>query len=342
MRTDDFDYNLPPELIAQKPIEPRDNSRLLVLNRQTQNIEHRHFTDILDYLQAGDVMIFNDSRVLPARLNAIKLKTGGKVEILLLRRLGPNVWETLVKPGRRVKQGTELELSNENRNIVCSAEVIEEGDAGLRTIRFSDDALLSELGRVALPPYIHEPLRNQNRYQTVYADRTGSVAAPTAGLHFTSELLERIKQKGVICRFVTLHVGLDTFRPVQEDDPAEHEIHKEYGWLNKETADVINRAKQEGRRVVCVGTTSVRIVEAAAKKSGGQMQSFEGWVDLFILPGHKFLVPDAMITNFHLPKSTLLMLISAFAGKELIDKAYQTAITEKYRFYSFGDAMLIL
>ncbi len=342
MRTDDFDYNLPPELIAQKPIEPRDTSRLLVLNRQSQSIEHRHFTDILDYLQAGDVMIFNDSRVLPARLNATKLQTGGKVEILLLRRLGPNVWETLVKPGRRVKQGTALELSNENRSIVCSAEVIEEGDAGIRTIRFSDDALLAELGRVALPPYIHEPLQNQSRYQTVYAYRTGSVAAPTAGLHFTPELLEKLKLKGVICRFVTLHVGLDTFRPVQEDDPAEHQIHKEYGWLDADTADAINLAKKAGRRVICVGTTSVRIVEAAAKKSGGQIQPFEGWVDLFILPGHKFLVPDAMITNFHLPKSTLLMLVSAFAGKELIDEAYQTAIAENYRFYSFGDAMLIL
>jgi S-adenosylmethionine:tRNA ribosyltransferase-isomerase len=342
LRTEDFDYNLPPELIAQTPIEQRDTSRLLVLDRRNGSIEHRHFTDILNYLQAGDVMIFNDSRVLPARLNATKLNTGGKVEILLLRRLGPNVWETLVKPGRRVKQGTELELNNEKRNIVCQAEVIEEGDAGIRTIRFSDDSLLSELGRVALPPYIHEPLQNQNRYQTVYADQTGSVAAPTAGLHFTPELLEKIKLKGVICQFVTLHVGLDTFRPVQEDDPAEHQIHKEYGWLNADTANVINRAKKEGRRVICVGTTSVRIVEAAAKKSGAQIQPFEGWVDLFILPGHKFLVPDAMITNFHLPKSTLLMLVSAFAGKELIDKAYQTAIAENYRFYSFGDAMLIL
>jgi len=342
LRTDDFDYNLPPELIAQKPVEPRDTSRLLVLNRQSGEIAHRHFPDIMDYLQAGDVMVFNDSRVLPARLSAKKSGTGGKVEILLLKRLEQNLWETLVKPGRRVKRGTELEISKGDNSIVCGAEVIEEGEAGMRTIHFSDDALLSELGQVALPPYIHEPLQNQSRYQTVYADQTGSVAAPTAGLHFTPELLDRIKLKGVKCLFVTLHVGLDTFRPVQEDNPAEHQIHKEYGWINVETANVINLAKREGRRVICVGTTSVRIVEAAAEKSGEQIQPFEGWVELFILPGHKFLVPDAMITNFHLPKSTLLMLVSAFAGKELIDKAYQTAISEKYRFYSFGDAMLIL
>jgi S-adenosylmethionine:tRNA ribosyltransferase-isomerase len=342
LRTDDFDYNLPPELIAQQPIEPRDTSRLLVLNRQNQSMEHRHFTDILEYLQAGDAMVFNDSRVLPARLSASKSGTGGKVEILLLKRLEQHLWETLVKPGRRVKKGTLLEMKDEHRNVTVNAEVIAEGENGLRTIRFSDDTLLAELGQVALPPYIHEPLQNQSRYQTVYADRTGSVAAPTAGLHFTPELLEKIKLKGVKSLFVTLHIGLDTFRPVQEENPMEHQIHKEFGILNAETANAINRAKKEGRRVICVGTTSVRIVEAAAQKSGGPIKPFEGWVDLFILPGHKFLVPDAMITNFHLPKSTLLMLVSAFAGKELIDRAYQTAMTEKYRFYSFGDAMLIL
>jgi S-adenosylmethionine:tRNA ribosyltransferase-isomerase len=342
LRTDDFDYNLPPELIAQTPIEPRDTSRLLVLNRQNGEIAHRHFPAILDYLQAGDVMVFNDSRVLPARLNAKKLNTGGNVEILLLKRLEQNLWETLVKPGRRVKDGTKLELTDENRNIIVNAEVIEQGEAGIRTIKFSDESLLSELGQVALPPYIHEPLKNQNRYQTVYADQKGSVAAPTAGLHFTPELLEKIKLQGIKCLFVTLHVGLDTFRPVQENNPEEHTIHKEYGYLSPEVANSINLAKKEGRRVFCVGTTSVRIVEAAAQKNTGLIQAFDGWVDLFILPGHKFRVADAMITNFHLPKSTLLMLVSAFAGKELIDKAYKTAITEKYRFYSFGDAMLIL
>ena len=342
MRTDDFDYNLPPELIAQTPIEPRDTSRLLVLNRQNGEIAHRHFPAILDYLQAGDVMVFNDSRVLPARLNAKKLNTGGNVEILLLKRLEQNLWETLVKPGRRVKDGTKLELTDENRNIIVNAEVIEQKEAGIRTIKFSDESLLSELGQVALPPYIHEPLKNQNRYQTVYADQKGSVAAPTAGLHFTPELLEKIKLRGIKCLFVTLHVGLDTFRPVQENNPEEHTIHKEYGYLSPEVANSINLAKKEGRRVFCVGTTSVRIVETAAQKNTDLIQAFDGWVDLFILPGHKFRVADAMITNFHLPKSTLLMLVSAFAGKELIDKAYKTAITEKYRFYSFGDAMLIL
>ena len=342
MRTDDFDYNLPPELIAQTPIEPRDTSRLLVLRRQNGTIEHHHFTDILDFLQADDVMVFNDSRVLPARLNAKKLNTGGNVEILLLKRLEQNLWETLVKPGRRVKNGTLLELSDENRNIIVNAEVVEQGDAGIRTIKFSDESLLSELGQVALPPYIHEPLQNQNRYQTVYADQKGSVAAPTAGLHFTQELLEKIKLQGIKCLFVTLHVGLDTFRPVQEDNPEDHKIHKEYGYLSAEVANSINQAKKEGRRVFCVGTTSVRIVEAAAQKNNGLMQAFDDWVDLFILPGHKFRVADAMITNFHLPKSTLMMLVSAFAGKEQIDKAYKTAIAGKYRFYSFGDAMLIL
>jgi S-adenosylmethionine:tRNA ribosyltransferase-isomerase len=342
LRTDDFDYNLPAELIAQKPIEPRDMSRLLVVNRQNGTIEHRHFSDILSFIQAGDVMVFNDSRVIPARLSGTKLKTGGNVEILLLRRLSPNVWETLVKPGRRVKKGTELELKDGNGNFIVTADVIEEGESGIRIIKFSNESLLSELGQVALPPYIHEPLQNQNRYQTVYADQKGSVAAPTAGLHFTQELLNKIAQQGVQCLFVTLHIGLDTFRPVQEDNPHEHQIHREYGFMSAEVANNLNQAKKEGRRVICVGTTSVRLVEAAAQQSGDGLQPFEGWVDLFILPGYKFRVVDSMITNFHLPKSTLLMLVSAFTGKELIDKAYQIAITEKYRFYSFGDAMLIL
>jgi len=342
LRTDDFDYDLPQELIAQKPIEPRDMSRLLVVNRQNGTIEHRHFPDILSFFQAGDVMVFNDSRVIPARLSGTKLKTGGNVEILLLRRLSPNVWETLVKPGRRVKKGTELELKDGNGNFIVTADVIEEGESGIRIIKFSNESLLSELGQVALPPYIHEPLQNQNRYQTVYADQKGSVAAPTAGLHFTQELLNKIAQQGVQCLFVTLHIGLDTFRPVQEDNPHEHQIHREYGFMSAEVANNLNQAKKEGRRVICVGTTSVRLVEAVAQKSGDAVQPFEGWVDLFILPGYKFHVVDSMITNFHLPKSTLLMLVSAFAGKELIDEAYQIAIAEKYRFYSFGDAMMIL
>ena len=343
MRTQDFDYDLPLELIAQKPIEPRDASRLLVVNRPSGLIEHRKFPELLDYLQAGDVMVFNDSRVIPARLSGTKAKTGGAAEILLLRRLSQNVWETLLKPGRRVKTGTILELADGQRNKIVTAEVIEEGENGIRIIKFSDDSLLSNLGTVALPPYIHEPLQNQNRYQTVYADQKGSVAAPTAGLHFTPELLGKIEQQGVQCLFVTLHVGLDTFRPVQEDNPQEHRIHREYGYMNAEVAASINLAKKEGRRIICVGTTSVRLVEAVAQASNDNiLKPFGGWVDLFILPGHRFKAVDVMVTNFHLPKSTLLMLVSAFAGKELIDKAYQTAIAEKYRFYSFGDAMLIL
>jgi S-adenosylmethionine:tRNA ribosyltransferase-isomerase len=342
LRTNDFDYDLPQELIAQKPIEPRDMSRLMVVNRKNGAIEHRHFSDILSFFQAGDVMVFNDSRVIPARLSGTKLQTGGNVEILLLRRLSPNVWETLVKPGRRVKKGTKLELKGGNKNFIVAADVIEEGESGIRIIKFSNESLLSELGQVALPPYIHEPLQNQNRYQTVYADQKGSVAAPTAGLHFTQELLNKIDRQGVQCLFVTLHIGLDTFRPVQEDNPREHQIHREYGFMSAEVANNLNQAKKEGRRIICVGTTSVRLVEAVAQKNSDAIQPFEGWVDLFILPGYKFRVVDTMITNFHLPKSTLLMLVSAFAGKELIDEAYQIAIAEKYRFYSFGDAMLIL
>jgi S-adenosylmethionine:tRNA ribosyltransferase-isomerase len=343
LQTKDFDYDLPQELIAQTPVEPRDKSRLLVVNRENKLIEHHYFRDLLAYLQSGDVMVFNDTRVLPARLFGTKTTTGGAVEILLLRRLKQNIWETLVKPGRRVKTGTVLLLSNTSKSCEVTASVFEERENGIRLISFSDDTLLSEIGQVALPPYIHEPLQNQNRYQTVYADRQGSVAAPTAGLHFTPELLTQIELRGVKCLFVTLHVGLDTFRPVQEDDPQEHIIHREYGFMSAEVAQELSLAKKEGRRVICVGTTSVRVVEAVAKaNTDGELRSFEGWIDLFILPGYKFKVVDAMITNFHLPKSTLLMLVSAFAGKELIDKVYKTAIAEKYRFYSFGDAMLIL
>ena len=343
MHTEDFDYKLPPELIAQKPIEPRDASRLLIVNRQNGSIEHAFFRGLVRFLKSGDVMVFNDSRVIPARLSGTKVNTGGSVEILLLRRLSANVWETLVKPGRRVKTGMKLELVDSKRKSIVTAEIIVEGESGIRTIKFSDESLLYDMGQVALPPYIHEPLQNQSRYQTVYADRQGSVAAPTAGLHFTPELLTALQQRGVKCLFVTLHVGLDTFRPVQEANPREHHIHKEYGYMSVEVAGELSLAKKEGRRVICVGTTSVRLLEAVAQVTGnGSLQPFEGWVDLFILPGYQFRVVDAMVTNFHLPKSTLLMLVSAFAGKELIDKAYQIAIAEKYRFYSFGDATLIL
>ena len=343
MRTNDFDYELPPELIAQQPIEPRDTSKLLVVNRQNGLIEHHRFHDLPSFLNTDDVMVFNDSRVIPARLSGTKANTGGIVEILLLRRISANLWETLVKPGRRVKTGTMLEMADSQKNSIVTAEVIQEGESGIRIIRFSDESLLSGIGQVALPPYIHEPLSNQERYQTVYADRKGSVAAPTAGLHFTPGLLAAIQQRGVKCLFVTLHVGLDTFRPVQEDNPQEHVIHQEYGFISAAVAGELSLARKKGRRIICVGTTSVRLLEAVAQTSNNnELQPFEDWVDLFILPGHRFRMVDAMITNFHLPKSTLLMLVSAFAGKELIDREYQTAIAEKYRLYSFGDAMLIL
>ena len=274
--------------------------------------------------------MFNDSRVIPARLEGKKVDTGGKIELLLLRRLDKAVWEALVRPGKRVNIGTRVEIEGK-----VLAEVIGVGEDGLRVIRFSDEEPLLQLGRVPLPPYIHRPLLNPERYQTVYAKVPGSVAAPTAGLHFTPELLGKIEQKGVRLLFGTLHVGLDSFRPVAEDDPQEHPIHKEYGSLSPEVAAELSRAKTEGRRVICVGTTIVRLVET------GENRPFAGWVDLFILPGYRFRLTDALITNFHLPRSTLLMLVSAFAGRNFIKKAYEEAISQQYRFYSFGDAMLV-
>jgi S-adenosylmethionine:tRNA ribosyltransferase-isomerase len=337
MRTEDFDYYLPSELIAQTPIEPRDSSRLLVIKRTDGSLQHHYFSELPGFLHDGDVMVFNDSRVIPARLAGKKSGTGGGVEILLLKRLNPSDWEALVKPARRVKKGTMLDIGS---SVHVPAEVISEGEAGLRVIRFVEETHLSTLGEIALPPYIHTPLQNPERYQTIYAENPGSVAAPTAGLHFTRELMERMEKTGASLLFVTLHVGLDTFRPVQEDNPRKHHIHREYGVVTEDTAGEIARAKMEHRRVVCVGTTTVRLVEAAAQS--GEIQPFDGWVDLFILPGYQFKIVDAMVTNFHLPRSTLMMLVSAFAGKELIDKAYDEAIKERYRFYSFGDATLIL
>lgn len=343
MRTEDFDYYLPPELIAQEPIEHRDSSRLLVLNRENKTIEHHHFYNLPDFLKDGDVMVFNDSRVIPARIPGKKANSGGAVEVLLLRRLDSNLWETLVKPGRRVKTGTLLNVGGNCESASRTAEVVGEGDRGIRIIRFFDEGKLFELGQVALPPYIHKPLQNPERYQTVYSENSGSVAAPTAGLHFTPDMLKKIEAQGVKCLYVTLHVGLDTFRPVHEDDPREHRIHQEYGVLSEEVAAELSLSRKEGRRIIPVGTTSMRLIEAVARFSGGfPLKAFEDWVDLFILPGYDFKVADAMITNFHLPKSTLLMLVSAFAGKDFIDSAYRTAIDEKYRFYSFGDATLIL
>jgi S-adenosylmethionine:tRNA ribosyltransferase-isomerase len=338
MKTSDFDYSLPPELIAQTPIEPRDHSRLLVLDRGRGAIEHRHFYDIIEYLHGGDVMVFNDSRVIPARIKGKRAGSGGSVEILLLRRKEPGVWEALVKPARRLLQGAIVDIKPG-----VQAEIKEARDKGMRVVSFTDESALINAGEVPLPPYIHEPLADPERYQTVYARVTGSVAAPTAGLHFTPGLLDEIQNKGVNCLFTTLHVGLDTFRPITEDDPQQHTIYREYGVVPPEVAGELNHARREGRRIICTGTTTVRLVEQAALNSqSGQMQPFEGWVDLFILPGHRFRMVDAMVTNFHLPRSTLLMLVTAFAGKGLIDKAYREAMEKRYRFYSFGDAMLVL
>jgi len=348
MKTSDFDYNLPLELIAQSPVEPRDHSRLMVLNRGDGSIEHRRFFEIVDYLRDGDVMVFNDSRVIPARLKGRKANGGGGVEILLLRRLEAGLWEALVKPARRLQAGARIEITGESSSIdragaEIQAEITGVGEGGVRVISFSDEARLMESGEVPLPPYIHTPLSRPERYQTVYARVAGSVAAPTAGLHFTPGLLDKIERRGVHCLFITLHIGLDTFRPVTEDEPLEHAIYKEYGVLNREVADELSRARRDGRRIICVGTTTVRIVEQAVQASPPfEIKPFEGWVDLFILPGYRFRMVDVLLTNFHLPKSTLLMLVTAYGGRELVNKAYQEAITQKYRFYSFGDAMLII
>jgi S-adenosylmethionine:tRNA ribosyltransferase-isomerase len=345
MKTSDFDYSLPPELIAQSPIEPRDRSQLMVLQRTTGAIEGRHFFEITDYLRPGDVMVFNDSRVIPARLRGKRAGSGGGVEILLLRRKEPGVWETLARPARRLRIGAAVEITprSPDSGPGITAEVIDTGEGGIRVVKFSDETGLMSAGEVPLPPYIHVPLADRERYQTVYARAIGSVAAPTAGLHFTPELLADIEKKGVRYHFVTLHIGLDTFRPVTEEDPREHTVYREYGILDKEVAGELTRARREGRRVIGVGTTTARILEQAALVSHSpEIQPFQGWVDLYILPGHRFRLIDALVTNFHLPRSTLLMLVTAFGGKELIHKAYQEAIKQRYRFYSFGDAMLVL
>jgi len=343
VKTSDFDFSLPAELIAQTPVEPRDQAQLMVLNRGDGSVEHRKFFNIVEYLRADDVLVLNDSRVIPARLNGRKVDSDGRVEIFLLRRLSANVWEALVKPGKRVNVGTRVEITNNRHEAGVLAEVMEMRQGGIKVMNFSDELLLPKLGKVPLPPYIHTPLTNPERYQTVYANVGGSVAAPTAGLHFTRELLDQIKRKGVQCLFVTLHVGLDTFRPVRENDPLEHPVYKEYGVLSQEVASQLSQAKAEGRRIICVGTTTVRIVEQATQDSGSfQIQPIEGWISLFILPGYRFRMADALVTNFHLPKSTLLMLVTAFTSEDFIKRVYKMAIARKYRFYSFGDAMLIV
>jgi S-adenosylmethionine:tRNA ribosyltransferase-isomerase len=343
MKTSDFNYTLPPGLIAQTPIEPRDYSRLLVLNRRKGTIEHRQFFNIIDYLRPGDIMVFNDSRVIPARLKGRRVETGGGVEVLLLRRIKEKVWEALVKPAKPLTVGEKVEITSlDKKGAPIIGQITAVGKEGLRIIHFTDDGKLMAAGEMPLPPYIHTQLQDPDRYQTVYSKVLGSAAAPTAGLHFTPELLSKIESAGVRCLFNTLHVGLDTFRPVMEEDPLQHVIHREYGILSRANAIEISIAKKKGRRIVCVGTTSVRLMEQAALHSHpGVIHPYQDWVSLFILPGHRFRMTDVLVTNFHLPKSTLLMLVTAFAGKKLISKAYREAIKQKYRFYSFGDAMLI-
>lgn len=340
LKTSDFNYILPPELIAQTPIDPRDHSRLLVINRRDMTLSHHNFYELPSYLKEGDVLVFNNSRVIRARLFGQRLDTGKNIEILLLRRIEPNLWETLIGSRQKVRDGLQVEIEGQPQLM---AEVTAIRENGIRIVRFSDETVLPRVGRVPLPPYIHTPLADPERYQTVYADKEGSVAAPTAGLHFTPGLLKEIECRQVRCLFVTLHVGLNTFRPVQVEDVLNHPIYPEYGVIGESAAVEIKLAKKEHRRVICVGTTSVRLLESAAHFApDGEIIPWEGWVNDFIYPGYRFKVMDAMITNFHLPKSTLLMLVSAFAGKELVFQAYREAIRERYRFYSFGDAMLIL
>jgi S-adenosylmethionine:tRNA ribosyltransferase-isomerase len=352
MKTSDFDYHLPPEFIAQEPIEPRDHSRLMVVQRRSNTIEHHHFYELPDFLNEGDALVFNDSRVIPARLIGQREGGTGKVEVLLLRRLQPGVWEALAKPARRLRTESLIRFrKSAERMSICHGqgiadeqdligEVVESGKGGLKVIRLSDESLITSVGNVPLPPYIRKPLNDAERYQTVYAKVSGSAAAPTAGLHFTCQLLRTLEAKGIKILFVTLHIGLDTFRPVCEEEPEQHSIHKEYGEITVEAARQLNEAIADGRRIIAVGTTTVRLLEAVAAE-GLPIRPFKGEVGLFILPGYHFRLVNAMITNFHLPRSTLLMLVSAFAGQKLICRAYQEAITRGYRFYSFGDSMLI-
>ncbi|NQW22355.1 MAG: tRNA preQ1(34) S-adenosylmethionine ribosyltransferase-isomerase QueA [SAR202 cluster bacterium] len=384
MLTSDFDYHLPPELIAQSPIEPRDSSRLMVLHRDTGALEHRQFNNLLEYLRPGDVMVFNQSRVIPARLYGRRTDTGSKAEFLLLRRNADGTWQAMARPGRRLRPGVVVEIDElgEPKSPLSSpfnkgglggfqVEIVTSHEDGLKTVRLSTEEGIERFGHTPLPPYIREKLDDPERYQTVYSHQPGSVAAPTAGLHFTDGLLSKIRELGVETVFVTLHVGLDTFKPVDEDDPTEHKIHTEHYQIDSQAADALNRARTDGRRIIAVGTTSVRVLEQAAldmeQKGQTALSPIEGEASLFILPGHTFRLVDAMVTNFHLPRSSLLMLVSAFVesgangsahpelrpnvesldeigpveGRARVMAAYGEAIQQKYRFYSFGDAMLI-
>jgi len=337
MKTSDFDYNLPEELIAQTPLDKKDDYKMLVLDKETGNIEHKHFSNIIDYLEEGDVLVVNDTKVIPARLYGVKEETNALIEILMLKEQEDNCWECLVKPAKRVHIGTIVSFGDGK----LKAECIDVQDEGIRVFKLIYEGILyeilDELGTMPLPPYIHEQLENKDRYQTVYAKNIGSAAAPTAGLHFTDELLEKIKEKGVIIAPVTLHVGLGTFRPVSVEDVTTHKMHSEFYIMSKETADILNNHK---KRIIAVGTTSTRTLESIMSLYG-TFKECSGWTEIFIYPGYEFKAIDALITNFHLPKSTLMMLVSAFATKEYIFNAYEEAIKNEYRFFSFGDSMFI-
>lgn len=341
MKLSDFNYNLPEELIAQDPLEKRDNSRLMVLHRETGELEHKHFYDVIDYLNPGDCLVVNNTKVIPARLMGVKEETGASIEVLLLKRKEEKVWETLVKPGKKARVGARISFGDG----LLVGEVIDVVEEGNRLIRFEYDGIfeeiLDQLGQMPLPPYITHQLQDKNRYQTVYAKYDGSAAAPTAGLHFTEELLQKIQDKGVRIAKVTLHVGLGTFRPVKEENVLDHHMHSEFYIVDEEAANIINETKANGGRVISVGTTSTRTLETVAEPDG-HIPVKSGWTDIFIYPGYQFKAVDCLITNFHLPESTLIMLVSALADRETILHVYETAVEEKYRFFSFGDAMLIL
>lgn len=340
MKLSDFNYELPGELIAQDPLEKRDNSRLMVLHRTTGEIEHKHFYDIIDYLNPGDCLVVNNTKVIPARLMGVKEETGASIEVLLLKRKEEKVWETLVKPGKKARVGARISFGDG----LLVGEVIDVVEEGNRLIRFEYDGIfeeiLDQLGQMPLPPYITHQLQDKNRYQTVYAKYDGSAAAPTAGLHFTEELLQKIEEKGIRIAKVTLHVGLGTFRPVKEENVLDHHMHSEFYMVDEEAARIINETKAAGGRVISVGTTSTRTLESVAEPDG-HVPVKSGWTDIFIYPGYRFKAVDCLITNFHLPESTLIMLVSALADRETILHAYETAVQEKYRFFSFGDAMFI-
>lgn len=340
MQLEDFNYELPEELIAQVPLKQRDSSRLLVLDKKTGEIEHRHFTDILDYMEKGDALVLNDTKVLPARLIGVKEETGAVIEVLLLKDIQDDVWECLTKPAKRIHVGTIVSFGEGKLKAKC----IEVKEDGIRRFELIYDGILleilEELGTMPLPPYIHEQLEEQDRYNTVYAKNLGSAAAPTAGLHFTKELLERVKEKGILVEYVTLHVGLGTFRPVMVENIENHKMHTEYYEMSEETATVLNEVKKSGHKIISVGTTSVRTLETIMNRFG-KFEACSGTTNIFIYPGYQFKAVDRLITNFHLPKSTLIMLVSALAGRENVLHAYHCAVNEKYRFFSFGDSMII-